>query len=241
MLVHTHILCRGTRVKNIILVLIWVVSAGVFKSAFAYEKGNWVIRAGVANTSPDASSSNVALNGGDLGFGVDVDDDTQVGLNFAYFINDKWNVEVLASTPFSHDIVVNDNPLGLGKLGDVNHLPPSITLNYFFAPSASAFQPYVGLGINATLFFDEEFTASNQALGFSNLDLDESFGITAQIGFDYVLTEQWLLNASVRYIDISTDATFTLDNPALGADGAEGAVTVDIDPLVTTVSLGYKF
>ena len=180
-------------------------------------------------------------SGGDLGFGLDVDDDTQLGLNFAYFISDRWNVEVLASTPFSHDIVVNDNPLGLGQLGSADQLPPTVTFNYFLGSSKSSFQPYVGVGVNATLFFDEEFTESNEALGFSDLDLDESFGLSAQIGFDYFISEKWLINASVRYIDISTDATFTLNNAGLGSNNAQGAVSVDIDPIVTTISLGYRF
>lgn len=227
--------------KKSILAVGLLAGLGAYDGALAYETGDWVIRVGAANVSPDASSSNILLGGGDLGFGVDVDDNTQLGLNFAYFVSDKWNVEVLASTPFSHDVVVNDNPLGLGQLGNVDHLPPTVTLNYFFASSASSFQPYVGVGVNATLFFDEEFTDSNKALGFNDLDLDESFGLTAQVGFDYMLTDKWLLNASVRYIDISTDATFTLNNAALGADNAQGSVSVDIDPIVTTVSLGYTF
>ena len=225
--------------QKMILVLTLLVSFS--GSALAYEAGDWVARVGLANVEPDASSSNIFVGGGDLGFGVDVEDDTQLGLNLAYFITDKWNVELLASTPFDHDIVVNDNPLGLSELSTATQLPPTVTFNYFLASASSSFQPYIGVGVNLTVFFDEEFTDANEALGFSDLDLDESFGVAAQIGFDYFLSDKWLLNVSVRYIDISTDATFTLNNAALGVDNAPGEVSVDIDPIVTTLSVGYRF
>lgn len=210
-------------------------------SVLAFEKGDIIVRAGLTTVSPDESSSNITVGGGDLGFGVNVDNNTQLGLNVAYFFNDKWNVELLAATPFKHDVNVNTNPLGLGKLGEVTHLPPSVTANYYFNDAAAPFQPYAGLGLNYTIFFDEEFTSANEGLGFSDLDLDASFGVTAQVGFDYMVDKNWFVNASVRYIDISTDATFTLDNAALGANNAPGAVSVDIDPWVYTVSVGYKF
>jgi outer membrane protein len=210
-------------------------------NAVAHETGDILVRVGLATVAPDESSSNVFVGGGDLGFGLNVDNNTQLGLNFAYFLTDNWNIEVLAATPFSHDINVNANPLGLEQLANIKHLPPTVTANYFFADNASAFQPYVGIGLNYTIFFDEEFTDSNEALGFSDLDLDASFGWAAQAGFDYMLDEKWFINASVRYIDISTDATFTLNNADLGATNAAGEVSVDINPWVYTVSVGYKF
>ena len=135
---------------------------------------------------------------------------------------------------------IRSNSLGLTKLGEVKHLPPTVTANYFFATPEANFQPYAGIGLNYTVFFDEEFTATNEELGFSDLDLDGSFGLSAQAGFDYKINEKWFVNGSVRYIDISTDADFTLNNAGLGANNANGTVRVDIDPMVYTLSIGYK-
>lgn len=199
-------------------------------TALAYEKGDMLVRVGLTTVAPDESSSNVFAGGTDTGLTLNVDNNTQLGLNFAYFFTDKWNVEVLAATPFKHDIGVN----GAGKLGETTHLPPTVTANYFFADSGAAFQPYAGIGLNYTIFFDEDFTADSKEAGFSDLDLDSSFGLSAQVGFDYMIDKEWFVNASVRYIDISTDATFN-------AGEAPGKVTVDIDPWVYTVSVGYKF
>lgn len=195
----------------------------------AYDKGDWVVRAGATIVAPDEDSSNVNVGGADLGMGVAVDNSTQLGLNIAYFFAPKWSVEVLAATPFSHDIELADV-----KIINAKQLPPSVTANYFFNNTGNTFQPYVGAGLNYTLFFDESFAQSSQDAGFSDIDLDASFGVTVQAGFDYMLKDNWLVNASVRWIDIDTDATFDLN-------GAAGEVSVDIDPFVYTVSVGYRF
>ncbi|WP_026377082.1 OmpW family outer membrane protein [Aestuariibacter salexigens] len=202
----------------------------------AFQKGDWVIRAGFASVVPDESSSNIVV-GSDLGVNVGVESNTQLALNLAYFITDKVNVEVLAATPFKHDVNFGvSDPLGTGdQLGEVTHLPPTVTVNYFFADSASKFQPYVGAGLNYTLFFDEDFTSANQSAGLSDLSLDNSFGIAAQIGADYMFSDEWFLNGSIRWIDIDTEASFQLG-------GAAGSVdSIEIDPWVYSITIGYRF
>src|SRR5690606_42037804 len=75
-----------------------------------------------------------------------------LGLNFAYMLTDKVGVELLAATPFSHDVGVTGV---LDKLGSIKHLPPTVSLVYYPLDNGSAFQPYVGAGVNFTCFFDE--------------------------------------------------------------------------------------
>ena len=53
---------------------------------------------------------------------------------------------------------------------------------------------------------------------------------------DYHIDDHWSVNASVRYIDIDTEATFT----AAGG-GVPGKVSVDIDPIVVSLMVGYTF
>lgn len=207
------------------------------QSAYAFEEGDIILRVGTSNVSPEDSSSNIFVGGNDLGVNLAVESDTQLGLNLAYFITNKLNVEVLASTPFKHDVNFGaDDPLGTGNnLGEVTHLPPTITLNYYLNTSSSQFQPYIGAGVNYTLFFDEEFNSTNQEAGLNDLALEDSFGLTAQIGVDYLFDQNWFGNASIRWIDIDTKASFNLD-------GTNGFVSkIEIDPWVYTVSIGYTF
>ena len=42
-----------------------------------------------------------------------------------------------------------------GKLGTLKHLPPTLSVVYYPLDNKSAFQPYVGAGINYTWIYDE--------------------------------------------------------------------------------------
>ncbi|MCY4124629.1 MAG: outer membrane protein OmpW, partial [Pseudomonas sp.] len=74
--------------------------------------------------------------------------------------------------------------------------------------------------------------------GFSNLKLQDSVGFAGQLGMDYMITDNLLVNAAVWYVDIDTKAS--VNGPsALGYSKTK--VDVDVDPWVYMVGLGYKF
>ncbi len=201
--------------------------------ASANQAGDILVRGGLTMITPDSAHSAVLLGGDDSGMTLSVDDNSQLGLNFVYFFDSNWAVEVLAATPFTHDVKLQAGDTET-TLADVTHLPPTVSALYYFDTN-SAFKPYVGAGINYTIFFDEEFDSAYQDAGFSNLDLDGSFGLSVQVGVDYEINEKWHINASARYIDIDTDATFSV-----GGDNI-GAASIDIDPMVYSIMVGYKF
>jgi len=201
--------------------------------AQAHQAGDIIVRAGAITVDPHEDSSNVKIGGVKAaGTAATLDSDTQLGLNFAYMLTDKLGIELLAATPFSHD--VGTKGLGGLKLGSVKHLPPTLSLVYYPLDSKSAFQPYVGAGINYTWFFDDKLSSEAEGAGFRGLDMKDSWGLAAQIGADYMLTDKLMLNAQIRYIDIETKAT-TYDGTT------KVSVDVDVDPFVYMVGLGYKF
>jgi outer membrane protein len=204
----------------------------------ANQAGDFIVRGGFTNINPDSGKSNIMLGGADSTMTLTVDDNTQLGLNFVYFYDSNWAVELLAATPYTHDVTIQDKNAVLGvdgaNLGEVSHLPPTLSALYYFDTN-SAFKPYVGVGINYTVFFDEEFAAAPKSLGLSNLELDGSFGLSAQIGADYHLDDKWSLNASIRYIDIDADATFDVGGNNIGK------AEINVDPMVYSLMLGYKF
>ncbi|HZX22024.1 MAG TPA: OmpW family outer membrane protein [Woeseiaceae bacterium] len=184
--------------------------------AQAYEAGDWLVRVGVTTVDPKDENLDVS------GLFLEVDDGTTLTFNGTYFFSPNWGVEVLAAAPFNHDIQLES----VGKIGETDHLPPTVSLQYHFLPDAT-FQPYVGLGLNATIFFSEDL---NPAVG-DDLDLDTSFGLAAQIGADWSLNEKWVLNFEFRWIDIDTEAK--VDGASLG--------DVEIDPITYGINIGYKF
>lgn len=209
--------------------------------AQAYQAGDIIVRAGAITVDPHESSGDIwvgALNTDVAGTKATLDSDTQLGLNFAHMLTSNLGIELLAATPFSHDVGVQGMPGGFaglnGKLGELKHLPPTLSLVYYPLDANSAFQPYVGAGINYTWFFDTKLSSEAEGKGFSGLDMKDSWGLAAQVGMDYMLTDNIMLNAQVRYIDIETTGTTHIL-------GDKVKVDVDVDPFVYMVGLGYKF
>lgn len=207
-------------------------------TAFANKSGDILIRGGATSVNPDSNKAAVLLVGNDSTMSLSVDDNTQLGLNFVYFYDSNWAIELLAATPFTHDVTIHDPDAVLGvdgvKLAEVTQLPPTLSALYYI-DTDTAFKPYVGVGVNYTHFFKEEFEAAPKSLGLSNLQLDGSFGFAVQIGADYEIDKNWSVNFSARYIDISSDATFDVAGDNIGK------ATVDVNPMVYSVMLGYKF
>ncbi|GGJ09198.1 OmpW family outer membrane protein [Halopseudomonas pertucinogena] len=204
--------------------------------AQAHQAGDIIVRAGAVTVDPHEDSSGIKhAVAGNLGGKATLDSDTQLGLNFAYMLTDSVGIELLAATPFSHDVGVQGLGAPIdGKLGSIKHLPPTVSLVYYPLDNSSAFKPYVGAGVNFTWFFDEDLSSAAKDNGFSGLSLDNSWGLAAQIGADYMLNDNWMVNAQVRYIDIDTTGKTTLAGDRVKVD-------VDVDPWVYMVGLGYKF
>lgn len=203
------------------------VALAVGAPAEALEQGDWFGRVGVSHVAPDADSDttpNVA------GGKVDVDNDTQLSFTVGYMLTPNWAVELLGALPFEHDITGEGSLAALGTIGTIGstkHLPPTLSLQYHFAPRASL-RPYAGVGINYTMFFDEEHTG---LLAGESLKLDDSWGIALQAGMDIDITRDWFANLDLRWIDIETEAT----------SSAAGTFDVEIDPWVVSVAIGRTF
>lgn len=209
--------------------------------AQAHEAGDIIVRAGFATVSPNDDSDPISLPTDPatvLPSGVSVDDDTQISLMGVWMLDDKWGLELLAATPFEHQLSVPD--LGIDG-GSTKHLPPTLSLQWYPRGGLPGWQPYLGLGLNYTYFFDEDVDvqlsgALGQVLGASSakLKLEDSFGLAGQAGVDIPLNDRWMINAGVWYIDLSTEADIVTDVGTVSFD-------VDINPWVFNLGVAYKF
>lgn len=173
----------------------------------------WLVRGGLSLVDPGSDNGQLSIG--------EIDVDSRVGpsLNVAYYFSPNWAVDVLGALPFKHDLALNGS-----EIGNAKHLPPTVTLQYHLRPSQTI-QPFVGLGLNYTFFMEETLSSGDR------LDLDDSFGLAAQAGVDVKLSRHWRVGMDLRYIDIDTDAQ--VNGQAVG--------TVNIDPLVYSLNLGYRF
>ncbi|MDP5215609.1 OmpW family outer membrane protein [Ruegeria sp. 2205SS24-7] len=190
-----------------------VAMAAIAGPALAQSQGDWTVGVGVGYLDPKSDNGTVA------GAELSVDSDTRPIFTAEYFIRDNLGIELLAATPFDHDLSLS----GIGKIGSTKHLPPTLSLNYHF-PTQSKFTPYVGAGLNYTIFFDE-----SSPLG--DLEIDNSWGISLQAGVDYQITDAGAVRLNVRWFDIDSDVK--LDGTKIGE--------AEIDPWLVGVSYVHRF
>jgi len=204
--------------------------------ALAHQAGDIVVRAGAVTVDPHEKSSKVSVGGVKVaGTKATLDSNTQLGLNFAYMLNEYVGFELLAATPFKHKVGVKGFGAPIdGKLGTTRHLPPTLSLVYYPLGNSQVVQPYIGAGVNYTWFFDNKLSGAAKGNGFRGLDVKNSWGWAAQIGADFDLGDNFLFNAQLRYVDLDTTGT-----THLGATKVK--VDLDVKPLVYMVGLGYKF
>ena len=190
-----------------------LTAMGLAQAAAAQDAGEWIVRTGFHSIEP--KSRNHAL--------VGVED--AIGLTFSatYMFAPNWGVELLTALPFLHEITLN----GADAVGEIDLLPPTLSAQYHFNPNGRV-RPYVGAGLNYTIFSDERTWGALQG---TRLELDPSFGPAAQLGVDIDVIPGWIVNLDVRWLDIDTDAK--LDSADLG--------TVEIDPYAFGLSLGHRF
>ncbi len=220
------------KIKEVVGVL-FIACLG--SSAFAYEVGDLILRAGAAAVDPNENSENVTGGTVPAGVKVGADSDTALGLTGTYMLTRNVGLEVLASTPFTHTVSFEGILSGSGSLGRVKHLPPTISAQYFFDTGSIA-TPYVGLGVNYFMVLESEMTGNGATvLGSSKLDVDDSVGLALSAGVDVQLSDHLVLNAAVWKIDVDTRAS--IDNSAFGNID----VDLEIDPWAYMMGIGYKF
>lgn len=187
--------------------------------ALAQQAGTYTLGIGAHQVTP--KSDNGSLLGGTAA--LEIGDDVQPTITFEYFIRENLGIEVLAAAPFKHDIEIK----GLGKVGSTKHLPPVFSLQYHWN-SRGTVSPFVGLGVNYTTFFSEKTTGP---LRGNDLKLDDSVGVAAHVGIDFILTERSAIRVDARWMDIESDVE--LNGEKIGK--------ADIDPTVFGLAYVMKF
>ena len=208
-----------------------VLALCAFPQMAIAEAGDWLIRARAILVAPNEDSGGV-LPTFPTG-SVTVDNAVMPEVDFTYMWTDNIGTELILATT-EHNIGGAGALEGLGDVADTWVLPPTLTLQYHFMPEASM-RPYLGAGVNLTLFYGEDATDSlNGAIGQTSVSLDESFGWAVQAGMDIDITDRVFLNLDLKYVDIDTTAT-------LNTGGAINTVDVDIDPLIFGIGVGMRF
>ncbi|MDH4286722.1 MAG: outer membrane beta-barrel protein [Gallionella sp.] len=177
-------------------------------SSFA-APGDIVMRVRAVNIATHNSSSPVA--------GVEVSKKTIPEIDFSYYFSDVFSAELILTYPQKHDVSLSGT-----KLGTLKQLPPTLLAQYHFMPGSS-YSPYVGAGLNYTLF---------SGVDIPGLDVKRSsIGGALQVGIDFPIDKNMSFNIDLKKIYMKTDVKTTA--------GAY-VTTLKVDPVLFGIGLGWK-
>lgn len=213
--------------KKITGMLLGMGAALLATTGWALEAGNVLVRVGPAGVFPHDDSTDLN-NLGIGGANVSVGNAWSAGLTLAYMATDNIGVELVAAWPFKHTIRGDGAISGLGNIGDTKQLPPTLLAQYYFFPKGPV-RPYLGAGINYTIFFDTNAKSPLDDLEFSN-----SWGLAGEVGVDIDLNKDWFVNMSGWYMDIDTQAKAKIGSITTKSN-------VNIDPWVFMFAIGTHF
>lgn len=218
-------MCSRAVIGALLLSAVLGVKPAIAQEFKPKEAGDFVIRVRGIGLFPDEEGdlevNNMALPGD-----IEIDDALAPELDISYFFTDELAVELILATA-NFEVDAEGTPLGDVDLGDVRLLPPTLLLQYHPLPQ-SRISPYVGIGINYTVFFDVEEGDAEE------IDYEDRFGFALQVGADYAISGAWFVNVDLKKIFVSTDVEVEAAGTNIDAD-------VSIDPLILGVGVGYRF
>nr|WP_305123535.1 OmpW family outer membrane protein [Roseomonas sp. GC11] len=186
------------------------------------QAGDLVLGFGVIGVLPEKGGRVDAINGK-----PDASDTATPQLDLTYFLTPNVSLNLIAATT-KHDVKVRGSALGDVNLGHVWALPPTLTLQYHPLPQ-SRFSPYVGAGINYTVFYGE---GGSRTSPVSKVDIENTWGWALNAGVDYAVNDRWGVNFDVKKLFLRPDVS--VNGGAIGA-------RADLDPWIVGASVRYRF
>ena len=191
------------------------------------EFKRWQVRLRAVGVAPEESAK-IGIIGGD----VAISNALIPELDFTYFFTEHFAAELILGTA-KHDVQAINTLAGDVNLGSVWLLPPTLTAQYhFYTSDQKVFKPYIGAGVNYTLFYNVK---SGDVAG---VEYDNALGYAAQVGFDLMLDDTFFINFDAKRLFLSTDVTVDASNLA---PGLSIPAEVDINPWLIGVGVGMKF
>jgi len=190
------------------------------------QAGDFMVRARVLSLEPANDSTGTLSALGD----VQANAKYIWEIDASYFVTPNVALELIATTPQKHTVYLGGET-SANKIGTLRHLPPTLTLQYHFAPTNPTVRPYVGLGVNYTRFSAVKLDANGSTAGGKVTLNNKSWGLAYNIGVDFPITDKLSFNVDFKKIDLQTEAK--LDGVKVG--------TVKVDPVLFGIGIGYRF
>ncbi|AZO01297.1 OmpW family protein [Mesorhizobium sp. M9A.F.Ca.ET.002.03.1.2] len=188
----------------------------------AAPKSPWQVRLRALGVLTEDSGYVNGIPGSDLSYS----DTVTPELDISYYFTDNLAAELILGTTYAK-IDGGGTIGGLGEIGKVWLLPPTLTLQYHFT-NFGAFKPYVGAGATYTMFYSQDATNADA------IDVKDTFGGALQVGFDYMVDEHWGVNFDVKKLFLEPKYDVTVG-------GAELTGKAKLNPWLIGTGVTYRF
>ena len=208
------------RLKSLVVAMAAVASlAPIASQAQSSGENPWMVRVRATDLIWQNGQSGSVVQGANVKAANKVIPEFDV----SYFFTKNIAAELVLTYPQTININYTANQTNLGS---IKALPPSLLLQYHFT-DLGALKPYVGAGVNYTIFSNR----NNLSNGAYSVD-SSSVGAVGQVGADYMLDKNRGLNIDVKYATMSTNVT-----TAAGVNGGK----LTLNPWMPSVGVAYKF
>lgn len=225
-----------SRMNCAIKLLALAMAVAAAPLASAQSAGQWTVKLGINKITPKVDSGDISAPALPH-TKADVGSDTQPVLVFAYGLTDHVSAEGHLGLPYKHTLFGAGAVEGIGKIGTVEALPPTVFLQYRFLEPQAKVRPYAGVGLTYAYFQKE--TGSGQLTSITNIGspqpttfkVDNKFAGTLQAGVAFALNERWFADLAVTKTYLKTRVGFSSGQ----------AQDITLDPVSVSFGIGYKF
>lgn len=223
------------RLHNVVNMLVAAAAMAAAAGASAQSAEQWTVKAGVNKITPKVESGDMSAPSMPGAKG-DVGPDTKPLVAIGYGLTDNISAELDLGLPYTHTIYGAGSIQGVGELGKVQVLPPTAFIQYRMFEPTSMVRPYVGAGLTYAYF--RKATGSGKLTALTNpggpattFKLDNKLTVSFQAGVTLNLGEKWFVDATVIKTLLKTTAHFSTGQTQ----------EMKLNPLATSLSIGYKF
>ncbi len=218
--------------------------------AQAQQAGDNVVAFGWLRLAPQDASENLKIAGQTVPqTGAAVGKADTPGLQFNHYFSDHVSVAIDGGLPPRFK-VTGTGVLQGTNIGSTKQWSPAAVFKYHFGESSTALRPYVGAGLTYVWFsdvkLDSAFTkelssiisqGQSDALP-SQASLSKSLAPVANLGATYQLNHAWSIGLSLSYVWLDAKADLSTSTPA---GSVHSTTKITLNPIVSFLSLGYKF
>lgn len=240
------------------------VLAAFAAPVMAQQAGDNIVSAGWFHIVPQDSSTGITVASG-TGAGTytstahsAVSNGNTLGLALTHFFTDNIAVTLDGGIPPEFTLYGKGSLASFGEIGNAKQWSPAVVAKYYFGSPQDKFRPFVGAGVSYITYSDVHLSngfqqyaggeSVNSALtgGTASASLSSSVAPVISAGATYNITDRLSIGLSVSYLKFKTDATITGNTTATAqAAGVSSTIvyktSITINPVVSFVSLGYKF